>query len=268
MAAALQKDRNDDDVHRLDAHGGTTPTQLAEKLRDELAAVADPSKAHAMQAYMKSSMPFLGVSAQPLRQVCASVFTAHPLASRHDWEEAVELLWNAASVREERYAAVALTGHRLYRQYQDVPALSLYRYLAETGAWWDYVDPIASHRVGPILRAHPRVVGPLMSTWARDDESMWVRRIAILSQLSSKASTDVGLLADTIEANTVGSTFGHEFFIRKAIGWALREYAKTDPDWVRDYVAANDLLSPLSRREALKRLTPVQPATDSPAERA
>ena len=229
-------------------------TQLVTAVRDRLRAAADPAKAPRMQAYMKSAMPYLGVSSQPHKLICREVFAEHPLPDRAQWEWAVRQLWDGAAFREERYAAVGLLIHRLYRGYQDEQTLTLHRQLVETGAWWDFIDVIASHGVGPILRAAPETVTPLIRTWARDGH-LWVRRTAILCQLSSKGETDAGLLADVVGVNLSDSVHGKEFFIRKAIGWALREYAKTNPGWVLSFVRDNEKgLSPLSRREALKHL--------------
>jgi 3-methyladenine DNA glycosylase AlkD len=225
---------------------------VVDEVRARLAVVADPEKASAMQSYMKSAMPFLGVSAVPLRTICQDVFSAFRLADRANWESAVLTLWDDARYREERYAALHLAAHRFYRQHQDVATLSLYRHLVVTGAWWDYVDVVASRSVGPILLDDHDHVVPLIREWASDDY-MWVRRTAILCQLKAKKDTDPLLLRDVIEANVEGTKFGGEFFIRKAIGWALREYAKTDAAWVIDTVLdLGDKLSPLSRREALK----------------
>lgn len=228
--------------------------ELVDDLRGRIAEAADPERAPGMQAYMKSVMPFRGVSAVPLRRICRTVLDAHLLPDRATWERAVRALWDEASYREERYAAIALTGHRHYRGFQDAAALDLYRHLVVTGAWWDLVDDVAVHRVGPVLRSDPATVAPAMRAWARDDD-LWVRRTAVLCQLASKAATDTALLADVLAANLDGSPHGREFFIRKAVGWALREYAKTDPDWVLAFVAEHDAdLSGLTRREALKHL--------------
>jgi 3-methyladenine DNA glycosylase AlkD len=125
-----------------------------------------------------------------------------------------------------------------------------------TGAWWDVVDNIAGNRVGPILRSSPGIVTPVVRSWAVDDD-LWVRRTAILCQLGSKAATDTELLAHVLERNLEDSHHGREFFIRKAVGWALRQHARVDPGWVLDFVAAHDdRLSGLSRREALKHVAP------------
>jgi 3-methyladenine DNA glycosylase AlkD len=203
---------------------------------------------------MKSAMPYRGVTSAPLRAVCRAAFDAHPLADRESWESAVRLLWDDASYREERYAAMALTTHRAYREHQDPAALGLYRHLVVTGAWWDYVDSVAGHQVGGILSSYPAEVPPVMRSWAVDDD-LWLRRTAILCQLLRRAATDVDLLGYALEQNLEGSRHGREFFIRKAVGWALRQHARVDPDWVRSFVAEHSgELSGLSRREALKHL--------------
>ena len=132
--------------------------------------------------------------------------------------------------------------------------LALYRHLVVSGAWWDYVDVVAADRVGPILLRHRAAVTPLLRADAVDDH-LWVRRTAILAQLKHREETDLELLADVIDANLEGSLHGREFFIRKAIGWALRQHARVDPEWVRGFVESRgDRLSGLSRREALKHL--------------
>lgn len=228
--------------------------RLLTAVRRGLGAVAEPARAAGMQAYMKSAMPYLGVTAPAARRALAAVFTEHPLPDRVSWEATVRALWDEAEYREERYAAVALTGHRRYRGYQDAATLTLYRELIRSGAWWDYVDEFASRRVGPILRAEPDTVTPVIRAWASaaaDDADLWLRRTSIICQLGSKGDTDLALLAQCIEANLDD----RDFFIRKAIGWALRQHARTDPAWVRGFVEQHaDRLASLSRREALKHL--------------
>ncbi|TRW46154.1 DNA alkylation repair protein [Georgenia yuyongxinii] len=233
------------------AAGRDLPTAI----RGALASAADPGRAAGQQQYMKSAMPFRGLTSPVLKATVRPLLADPALAppDRSAWESAIRDLWDGAEFREERYAAIALARHRRYAGWAAEPAaLHMYRHLVETGAWWDLVDDVAAHLVGAVLRAHPQ--GDCMRTWAAADH-LWVRRTAILSQLRSKASTDADLLADCIGANLAGSRHGHEFFIRKAIGWALREYAKTDAAWVRAYVeTAGSTLAPLSRREALKHL--------------
>ena len=217
-------------------------------IRRRLADAADPQKAPQMQAYMKSAMPYRGVSAPVLKRLCREVFAAHPLATAALWQRVVLELWRRASYREERYAAVLLTQARAYRAFQTWSSVPMLEEMIVTGAWWDFVDTLAGRNLGDILRAGPRRMKPLMRRWARDAD-MWKRRSAILCQLGFKRDTDLELLYDCIEPNLSHK----DFFIRKAIGWALRQYAWTDPKEVRRYVKANkDRLSPLSVREALK----------------
>lgn len=203
---------------------------------------------------MKSSMPYHGVASPQMRVLMRPLYAAanDRLTERRSWEATVRELWDTASHREQRYAAIGLARLRVARPWQDTDTLTLYRTMVTTGAWWDYVDGIAAHLVGPIVLAHPDPAAPMMRDWATDDE-MWIRRAAIIHQLGAKASTDTGLLAATIVVNLAGSRFGTEFFIRKAIGWALRQYAYTDASWVRAFVDAHRArLAPLSVREALK----------------
>ncbi len=221
---------------------------LIEAVRSALEAAADPSRAPGMQAYMKSAMPYRGVPSPEQKRIWRAVFDPQRLASFEAWRDTVLALWREAAYREERYGGIALTGHRHYRDYQVLEALPLYEELIVSGAWWDYVDDIASHRLGELLRREPEAMAAEMRRWARDPD-MWKRRSAILCQLGFKAGTDLELLYDCIEPNLDD----REFFIRKAIGWALRQYAWTDPDEVVRYVAEHrDRLSPLSKREALK----------------
>ncbi|MGH2485882.1 MAG: DNA alkylation repair protein [Ktedonobacterales bacterium] len=230
---------------------------LIAAVRAELARVADPAKAPAMRAYMKSEMPYLGVPMPRLRAVCRVVFAAHPLASFEVWRGAALTLWRDARYREERYAAIALTGDRRYRGNQRLDALPIYEEMIVSGAWWDYVDELATHRVGPLLAGFPASMRATMLAWSRDT-NLWKRRTAILCQTTFKADTDEALLFACIEPN-MGD---HDFFIRKAIGWALREYAKSRPDAVRDFVRLREAsLSPLSRREATRRLTNADPVS-------
>jgi 3-methyladenine DNA glycosylase AlkD len=238
-----------------DSHAASLYSDADEALigaiRDGLASLADPARAPGMQAYMKSDLPYYGVSAPLQNRLFRSLFASHPLASFEQWYGTILTLWREARHREERYAAVALSGDRRYRAYQTMDALPLYEELIVTGAWWDLVDGLASHQVGGLLRSYPELMRGTMLGWSRDPD-MWKRRSAILCQLGSKSFTDEKLLFDCIQANLADQ----QFFIRKGIGWALREYAKTDPDAVRRFLAEHwSELSPLSRREAEKHLS-------------
>ena len=216
-------------------------------IRAGLAAAADPARAKGAQAYMKSEMPFRGVSAPILRRLCRDVFVAHPLTTSAAWQRAVLELWRTASFREERYAAVELTSQKRYLSYRTPDILPMLEEMIVTGAWWDYVDAVATGPLGALL---PDVADTLRA-WSVDAD-MWKRRAAILCQIRRKADTDLTLLYDCIEPNLAD----REFFIRKAIGWALRSYAWTDPREVKRYVRAHRArLSGLSAREATKNIS-------------
>lgn len=229
---------------------GTVDTSLVAAVRVALADAADPARAPAMRAYMKSEMPYRGVPKPRREQALRPVFAARTLPDQAGWAATVLALWRGAEYREERYAAVDLTGHRAYRAYQRAETLDIYEEMIIAGAWWDYVDEIASRRVGPLLAADPAAIRPVMLRWSRDGDR-WRRRTSIICQLSFKAATDLELLYSCIDANLDD----RDFFIRKAIGWALRQFAWTNPTEVRRFVTARgDALSPLSRREALKNI--------------
>ena len=231
-------------------------TALVDEVCRVLAAAGDPERAVGQQRYMKSSMPYHGITAPQLRAILRPVLAdpAYRISSRKEWEATVRTLWDGATHRENRYAAIALAGHRLYRDYQDPEAIPLYEHLITTGAWWDLVDDVASNRIGPILRANSAEVAPVIRAWA-DGDSLWLRRSAVICQIGAKAGTDARLLEHCLVANLEGTRFGSDFWIRKAVGWALRQHARTDPEWVRAFVAEHgDRLSSLSRREALKHL--------------
>ncbi|HVK26164.1 MAG TPA: DNA alkylation repair protein [Actinokineospora sp.] len=220
---------------------------LVTAVRTGLQASANPAKAPDMQRYMKSDMPYYGVAKPERAALIKAVFSEHPITDRAVWIDTMAALWRQATHREQRYVALDLANHKPYQRWQDVDLLPLYEEFIVTGAWWDYVDEIANRRVGSLLRAHPAQVAPLMRVWAEDGDR-WRRRTSVICQLASKQDTDVDLLVDAIEANIDDP----DFFLRKGIGWALREYAKTEPGWVRHFVDTHPGLSPLSRREALK----------------
>ena len=224
--------------------------RLIRAVRKALSEAADPVKAPIMQAYMKSAMPYLGIQATPLRKAARAVFAAQRLESSEEWRDTVLALWREARYREERYMAIELAGCPAYREFRTIDALPMYEEMITSGAWWDYVDSIASHRLGELLRRHPAKMRAVLRKWAASDD-LWIRRSAILAQLGFKGDTDLKLLYDCIRPS-LGS---NEFFLRKAIGWALRQYAWTDAKEVARYVAEHEtLLSPLSKREALKNL--------------
>ncbi|MBL8611759.1 MAG: DNA alkylation repair protein [Myxococcales bacterium] len=222
------------------------------EVRRRLRAAADPERAAQTKAYLKSAMPMWGVSVPAIRAICKEVFAGAEIGGRAAWERTALGIWSAATHREERYAAILWTGDRRAEELQTTEALPLYDRLIREGAWWDLVDEIATHRLPLVLDAEPAAAKRAMLRWAGDDD-VWIRRSAILCQVSRKGRTDRDLLARAI-APSLGR---REFFLRKAIGWALRAYAKVEPGWVVAYVADREAeLSPLSKREALRHVEP------------
>jgi 3-methyladenine DNA glycosylase AlkD len=199
-----------------------------------------------MRAYMKSAMPFLGVAMPRVRAVTKVALREHPPATFEELETDVRTVWDEAAFREERYAASGLlTSPVATGRLELVPLLE---HLATTGAWWDHVDDLA-RRVAELHDAHPDEAARVVRRWSTADD-LWLRRLAIISQLGRKDRLDRDLLAAVVAPNVTD----RELFVRKAIGWALREVARIDPGWVRGFVIAHPDLSALSRREALKHL--------------
>lgn len=222
--------------------------ELVAAVRQALADNGNPEKAAGMQAYMKSAMPYRGVQTPIRRKLVRAALRVHPLQSREDWLAAVMDLWRNAAYREERYVAQDVTGAPQFRSYRDLDTLPLYEEMVVSGAWWDLVDDVATHKLRELVDRHPGEMAAHMRAWSTDRD-LWKRRSSIICQVKRKEATDLALLRDCIEPNLAD----RDFFIRKAIGWALRDLAWTDLDTVEDYVCRNaDRLSALSKREALK----------------
>jgi 3-methyladenine DNA glycosylase AlkD len=223
---------------------------LISDIRAALAAAGDSERAVAQQAYMKSELPFHGIGAPDLKRLLRPMLAAYEPAGRDEHEATVRTLWDEVTHREEWYAAIALARHRSARPWLDPQAMPLWRHLLVTGAWWDVVDEIASHLVGATLARHRGQVTPVVRQWATGEDP-WLRRTAVICQLPLKDQTDLDLLRHAIDSNIDDTSF----WLRRAIGWALREHAKTDPEWVLAEAARlGDRMSGLSRREATKHL--------------
>ncbi|WP_411733550.1 DNA alkylation repair protein [Paeniglutamicibacter sp.] len=204
-------------------------------------------KAAAAQAYMKTTQPFLGVALPEVRRVARQLARDAGAASAADRLALATALWSNATHREHWYAAQEICAAAPCRGRLEF--LPLYERMITEGAWWDIVDG-CSRRYGELLRTHPESIGQMMRDWSRD-ANPWKRRQSMICQLHLGAHTDTDLLDGALAAN-LGDP---GFFIRKAMGWALRQYGKTDPGWVRSWVAGHRAdMSPLSVREALKHL--------------
>jgi 3-methyladenine DNA glycosylase AlkD len=223
---------------------------VATTLREALADRADPQRAQAQQRYMKSSMPFRGVGMAEVRALAGRALKQRPATSQTQMLALARALWEPAQFREERYLALAVCRDRAHASFQDSRCLPTYLAFIRSGAWWDLVDE-TSTLVGLVLDRDPEPATAIVRGWITDAD-MWVRRAAIICQRARGDRSDRTLLEDALVANLDDQ----EFFIRKAAGWALRQYARTDPNWVRDFVAQHEArMSALTRREALKHLT-------------
>ncbi len=210
---------------------------------ETLRAAADPEKAVSMQAYMRDQFPYLGIPT-PLRRKLSQDFFKTVDKKTVDWEF-VRDCWRQPEREFQYLACEYLAKVSAVLTPDDIPEL---RELIITKSWWDTVDSLDTI-VGDIALRHSEVSGTLLA-WSLDD-NIWLRRSAIDHQLQRRDLTDTGLL-ETIIVNNLGQK---EFFINKAIGWALREYSKTDAAWVRDFIERHrDEMAALSIREASKYL--------------
>jgi 3-methyladenine DNA glycosylase AlkD len=214
-------------------------------------AAADAERAAAQRAYMRDQFPYLGLAMPVQRKLSRAVLKGSALrgAAQPTTADCVTLAlrcWELPE-REFRYFAVDYLVANVKRC--DSSLLTTLRRLITTESWWDTIDPLATRVVGPLVAADPGLVAT-MDAWVRD-ENLWIARTAILHQLHYKAATDEERLFEYCDLQA-----GHpDFFIRKAIGWALREYAYTAPDAVRAFLdRERGRLSPLSVREAAKHL--------------
>lgn len=214
------------------------------ELRHDLEEVADPEKALGMAAYMKDRFVFLGVPSPDRKLFARPLINAVKRTTETDLLDLARALWDEP---EREFHYVAADALRRGAGQLSATTLPQIRVLIETNSWWDTVDTLAINTVGPMVANHPELAQD-MDQWIGDD-NIWVARTAILYQLKYKPNTDPDRLFSYVEERASDS----EFFIRKALGWALREYAKTEPEAVQNFVATNEnALSGLTKREALK----------------
>ncbi|MEU9052386.1 DNA alkylation repair protein [Streptomyces sp. NPDC048384] len=233
--------------------GGTTEVPrsgladtVLERLTVAYAAAADPARAAGAQAYMKDVAPFLGIPTPERRALSRAVLKGTPRPDEADCTAIALRCWELPE-REYHYFAVDYLRRHVGRCSSGF--LPVTRHLITTVSWWDTVDALAAHVVGGLVAADPKLTAD-MDAWIVDDD-LWVARTALLHQLRYKDHTDTRrLFAYCLRQS------GHtDFFIRKAIGWCLREYAKTDPEAVREFLARErGRFAPLSVREALKNI--------------
>lgn len=213
----------------------------------ELGKLRNAEDAKAMAAYMKTDMPFFGVKRPASEPIFREMMALYPVTTRDEYESGVRQLWSAPH-REEKHFALRLAN--AVPRYITPTSLPLYRQLIVEGAWWDFVDDVSSRLVGKLLLDNRPRIAPVMEKWV-DHNDMWLRRSALLVHLRHKDATDQATLFD----HCLRRSHETEFFIRKAIGWVLRQYARTAPKAVAEFVTSHrDSWSGLTYREATKHL--------------
>lgn len=206
---------------------------------------ADEEEAGPMGAYMRKQFPFLGIRSPLRKELLRQLFAEYKMPEGDALRVEVAAIFNLPE-REFQYAALAILERQ--KKQLTISDLALCEKLITTKSWWDSIDAIAPKIVGAIVLRDREAGEHVMKRWSSSD-NMWLNRAAILHQLKYKAEINVDLLHELILAHIDSD----EFFIQKAIGWVLREYAKTNPESVRTFVEETDLKR-LSRREALKNL--------------
>lgn len=204
---------------------------------------ANPDSAAPMKKYMREKFEYLGIKTPLRRSLVKEFFANHGLPPLSELNALVERLWQMP-YREYQYTALGFLGKREKDLTPEhVPLLET---LLTTKSWWDTVDGLAATQVGGLFARFPEIRDTHIGRWRRR-ENIWLRRTTLIFQLRYKENTDEDLLFSLINENLTDK----EFFIQKAVGWSLREYSKSSPTAVQQFVADTDL-SPLAHREALK----------------
>ena len=206
---------------------------------------ADAEKAKWMKAYMLNQFDFYGLQTPERRKLCKEHYRIHPINDLTELEAIVKECFHLPQ-REYQYFGVELFA--FHKKLWKKSSVKLIEYCLLQKSWWDSVDHIASEWLGPYFKVFPEQIIPVTSKW-NVSGNLWLQRSSIMFQKAYKKETDTALLSQYI----LHCKDSKEFFIQKAIGWALREYSKTNPEWVIKFVKENQL-APLSKREALKRI--------------
>lgn len=214
-------------------------------LEAEFNRAANATQAQRMSAYMKNRFPYYGIMATPRREILYRFFDRHSILGEEEWRLAVEAMWKLPQ-REWQYTAQELCLKKKLDWVED--DLGFFTWMIGEQSWWDTVDFIAPSLAGEFLRKKPELIPGTIESWM-DSGNLWLQRSALIFQLKYKKATDANLLF-ALCAQLAGEK---EFFIRKAIGWSLRQYANYNPDDVKEFVKMHTL-SALSAREALRKL--------------
>lgn len=216
---------------------------MIDVIKDTMVTHSDSANAVYMKMYMKDKFEFLGIKSPERRELLKSIISQHGLPDREDLSATVKGLWK---LPEREYQYVAMEIFRKFQKKMDQNDVKVIEYLIKEKSWWDTVDFIASNLAGPYFVLYRDMLQKQYTAWMAS-ENMWLQRTCLLFQLKYKGATNEKLLFDTIHQLKISN----EFFIRKAIGWSLREYSKTNPSAVKSFVRSTTL-SQLSTKEALR----------------
>lgn len=206
---------------------------------------ANPEQRDGMKAYMLNQFDFYGIKTPERDKIVKAYIKANPLKTIEEVNGIARKMW-AFKEREWQYAAIDV--FRYHHPLWEEQVIDLIESCLTTKSWWDTVDGIGSDWIPVYFSSYPNQIIPVTERWNKSD-NIWLQRSSILFQRSYKKNTNTHLLAKYILQHQLSK----EFFIQKAIGWALREYSKTNPAWVKSFVESHDL-APLSKREALKKM--------------
>ncbi len=206
----------------------------------------NPAIAAGAKAYLRNQFEFHGLQSPLRRELVKEVFKKHTIHKEAELIACAKEIWELQQ-RENQYVAIELLAK--YKKLWTIEIISFFEYLITTKSWWDSVDTIFSLLLAPYFKLYPQQIKLITGRWNKTEDNFWLQRCSIMFQKPYKKDTDIDLLQQYI----LNCNHSKEFFIQKAIGWALREYAKTNPAWVKEFVA-NNKLAPLSVREALKHI--------------
>ncbi len=218
---------------------------LLKQIRSRCKEVGDPVTAKEQQRYMKSAMPYWSLKTSELQKICREAFKENDPENNKDYLNTLLIFFESATHREEWYAGVRYA--RRFDHFIGEKDVPIYLEIVRITQWWDVVDSVAQNLIGKALLGSDNLHSSLKK-WIQDN-NLWIRRTALLAQLKYKDQTDFNLLKDLVKS----TWYEKEFFIRKAIGWALRQYSYTNPQAVQKFIMENENnLSPLSVQEGMK----------------
>ncbi len=220
------------------------PHPYLKEIQKIFVANGDQLIAKGAKAYLLNQFEFYGIKTPLRRQLCKAFYKTHPIKDHTELSKLIKECFNEPQ-RELHYFAIELLGH--HKKIWSIKTIPLIEWMITHQSWWDSVDSTNTHVISKFFLLHPEHIEACTSKW-NQSSNKWLIRMSILFQLTYKTKTDTNLLSKYIE----NSQLHEDFFVRKAIGWALRAYAYTNKKWVIQFVKAHPLLNNLSKKEALK----------------